>query len=44
MDESEKIKTHAEEFARVNKKRIAKELTDTVKFLPDQLPLSVFMA
>jgi len=44
MDESEKIKLAAEEFARANKKRIAKELTDKTKYAPDELPFSVFMA
>ena len=44
MDEAEKIKQIAEEFARQNKRRIAKELTDIAKFAPDDVPLSVFMA
>lgn len=44
MDDNERIKHAAEEYARQNKKRIAKDLTDTAKFLPDQLPISVFMA
>lgn len=44
MDELEKIKREAEEFARANKKRIAKELTDKTKYAPDEVPFSVFMA
>lgn len=44
MDEAEKIKLAAEEFARANKKRIANELTDKAKFAPDDVPASVFMA
>jgi len=44
MDEAEKIKQAADEFARANKKRIAKELTDTSKYAPDDVPFSVFMA
>ncbi|MEI8249025.1 MAG: zeta toxin family protein [Candidatus Taylorbacteria bacterium] len=44
MDEAEKIKLAADEFARANKKRIAKELTDTSKYAPDEVPFSVFMA
>lgn len=44
MNETEKIKLAAEEFARANKKRIAKELTDKAKYIPDEQPFSVFMA
>lgn len=44
MDEVEKIKQAADEFARANKKRIAKELTDTSEYAPDEVPFSVFMA
>jgi hypothetical protein len=44
MDEAEKIKLEADEFARANKKRIAKDLTDTSKYAPDEVPFSVFMA
>ncbi len=44
MDEAEKIKQIAEVFARQNKKRIAKELTDIAKFAPDEQTFSVFMA
>ncbi len=43
MDD-ETIKKQAEEFARANKKRLAKELTDTSKYAPDEVPFSVFMA
>lgn len=42
--EEKNIKQRAEEFARKNKKSIAKELTDTKKYLPDEFPVSVFMA
>lgn len=38
------IKVRADEFARKNKRKIAKEITDTVVFPPDQFPVSVFMA
>ncbi|PIQ68423.1 MAG: Zeta toxin [Candidatus Taylorbacteria bacterium CG11_big_fil_rev_8_21_14_0_20_46_11] len=34
----------SEEFARANRKRIAKELTDISKYIPDDTPISVFMA
>jgi UDP-N-acetylglucosamine kinase len=44
MSEAEKIKLAADEFARANKKRITKELTDTSKYAPDEVPFSVFMA
>jgi predicted ABC-type ATPase len=44
MNELEKIKESADEFARANKKRIAKELTDASKFASDEVPFSVFMA
>jgi UDP-N-acetylglucosamine kinase len=44
MNEEENLKRQAEEFARLNKKRIAKELTDPAKFIPDEVPISVFMA
>ncbi len=43
MDE-EAIKRQAEEFAKANKKRLAQELTDTSKYIPDEVPTSVFMA
>ncbi len=38
------IKQRAEEFARKNKNVIAKEATDPSRFLPDEFPVSVFMA
>lgn len=40
----EEIRLAAVEFAKRNKIRIAKELTDTAKYLPDIIPISVFMA
>ena len=43
MDE-EKIRNEAIEFAKKNKKRIAKELTDIKKYTPDIVPISIFMA
>lgn len=43
-NEEELIKKRAEEFARKNKDNIAKELTNPKIFLPDQFPVSVFMA
>ncbi len=45
--ESEKeiaIEERAKEFARKNKKSIAKEITNPKIFLPDEFPVSVFMA
>lgn len=42
--EEEKIKFEAQEFAKRHRKKIAKELTDTSKFIPEQIPFSVFMA
>lgn len=44
MDDSTDVKIKAEEFANANKKRLAKELTDTSKYSPDEIPISVFMA
>lgn len=44
MEEENKIKARAEEYARLNKKRIAKELTNIAKFKPDEIPVSLFMA
>lgn len=45
MTEKERlIKEEAEDFARKNKKVIAKELTNTSIFAPDTFPVSVFMA
>lgn len=43
-DEEVAIKQRAEEFARKNKNAIAKEVTDPSVFLPDEFPVSVFMA
>jgi len=43
MDD-ETIKRQAEEFARVHRQRIAKEVTDTSIYIPDAIPASVFMA
>lgn len=40
----EEIRAQAIEFAKHNKNRIAKELTDPVKYFPDSNPISVFMA
>lgn len=44
MVEEETLKQQAEEFARINKKQIAEELTDASKYTPDEVPFSVFMA
>lgn len=45
MNEEEiATKQQAEEFARLNKKRIAAELTDVSKYAPDETPVSIFMA
>lgn len=44
-DMSDKIiKKEAEEFAKLNKKSIAKKLTDPLKYAPDEMPISIFMA
>ena len=43
-DDEKAIKLRAEEFARKNKKLIAKELTNPSVYLPDEYPVSVFMA
>lgn len=40
----ENIRLAAIKFAKRNKNHIAKELTDTAKYLPDIVPVSVFMA
>ncbi len=40
----DEIQAAAIEFAKKNKNRIAKELTDTGKYPPDAVPVSVFMA
>jgi UDP-N-acetylglucosamine kinase len=44
MDEDEKLKQQAEEFARINRKELAQELTDISKYMPDDVPFSIFMA
>jgi len=44
MDSHEQIVNNAIEYARANKKRIARELTDTSKFPPDDAPVAVFMS
>lgn len=44
MTEDERIEQEAIEYARVHKKEIARELTDTRKFPADSVPVSVFMA
>lgn len=43
-DEEKIIEERAKEFARENKNTIAKEITNIAIFLPDQFPVSVFMA
>lgn|SRR3989338_7767786 len=40
----EDIRAQAVEFAKRNKERIAKELTDPRRFIPDPTPISIFMA
>lgn len=40
----EEIKKKAEDFARINKNKIAKRVTDINTFPPDEFPVSVFMA
>lgn len=42
--ETKAIQSNVLAFAKKNRKRIAKELTDTNKYRPDELPVSVFMA
>lgn len=44
MDEQEKIINESIEYARANKKRLARELTDIKKFPPDEEPVAVFMS
>lgn len=44
MNEEEKIKLVADEFARANRQSIASELTDRLIYIPDAIPTSVFMA
>ena len=39
-----RVESEALEFARKNKKRIAKRLTDPAIFVPEENPVSVFMA
>lgn len=41
---NEEIRAAAIKFAKQNKNRIAKELTDRIKYAPDIIPISVFMA
>lgn len=41
---NEEIRVQAIEFAKRNKIRIVKELTDTEKYAPDAVPISAFMA
>lgn len=43
-ERDERLKQKAIEFARNNKKRIARELTDPAIYLPEDEPVSVFMA
>ena len=43
-EEEQQIKQEAEDFARANKKKIAKRLTDISHYQPDAAPISVFMA
>jgi len=40
----EEIRTQAIKFAKQNKVRIAKELSDSARYAPDVIPISVFMA
>jgi len=43
-DQEERIEREAMEYARAQKKAIARRLTDPAKFLPERNPVSVFMA
>ena len=43
MDD-EVIKTRAIEFAKINKKKIARNITDVSEYVPDLIPISVYMA
>ncbi len=43
-EQEARIEQEAMEYARAQKKAIAKRLTDITKFLPDRNPVSVFMA
>ena len=42
-NEDEKIIAEAVEFAKRNKNRIAKEMTALEKYLPDAIPVSMFI-
>lgn len=44
MNDDDEIKKHAEEYARQNKKMIARQIADITKYPPDEFPVSVFMA
>lgn len=44
MTEDEQVGQEAANFAREHKQEIARELTDTKRFPPDPIPVSVFMA
>lgn len=43
-EQEQRIERDALAFARSNKKRIARRITDTTKYLPEAKPVSVFMA
>lgn len=43
-EQEESIRAQALDFARANKKRIARQLTDPAVFLPEERPVSIFMA
>ena len=43
-EQEESIRSQALDFARANKKRIAQKLTDPDVFLPEERPVSIFMA
>jgi adenylylsulfate kinase-like enzyme len=43
-DEEAAIKQRADDYARKNKNRVAKNSTNLAKYLPDQIPVSVFMS
>ena len=43
MEEND-IKQKAEEFARANRDRFAKEITNIEKYPPEKIPVSIFMA
>ena len=44
MEDGQILKQKAEEFARANRKQIAKELTDKGLYIPEAFPISIFMA